>query len=206
MVVRCGCGSLMARIWTFSALSVEPYGGSAPSRPICCLRPRFQCSLCRAVWWFPGRMTITTDYELFQCSLCRAVWWFNAGTPCVLCEECSFSALSVEPYGGSRADRLQVRTVYPFQCSLCRAVWWFRIWPAMTPQTYFSFSALSVEPYGGSRHHPRNERTPGLFQCSLCRAVWWFKAQERLNTVSRQSFSALSVEPYGGSSPTITVN
>ena len=66
---------------------------------------------------------------IFQCSLCRAVWWFSR---CLAWQtlqllEYSFSAPSVEPYGGSRArDMEEIRVIITdFQCSLCRAVWWF---------------------------------------------------------------------------------
>ena len=43
----------------------------------------FQCSLCRAVWWFPAFSTGFYQVVDFQCSLCRAVWWFVYGIPLI---------------------------------------------------------------------------------------------------------------------------
>ena len=137
--------------FTFSAPSVEPYGGSWPLVALEGKVLDFQCSLCRAVWWFSGDggllETILTSFSApsvepyggsnravgrgspgnhFQCSLCRAVWWFPAGV------------------GRHR------RTAVGFQCSLCRAVWWFEF--TLTQDNKIL-----------------------AFQCSLCRAVWWFR-------------------------------
>ena len=87
----------------------------------------------------------------------------------------SFSALSVEPYGGPRMPAPSVGA----HCSTFSAL---SVEPYGGPpqdiavgcMLKLSFSALSVEPYGGP---------------SCCR---------RCRTRRRSSFSALSVEPYGG--------
>ena len=98
--------------------------------------------------------------------------------PCAGCR--SFSAPSVEPYGGS-SEHLEADGF---------------------PK---SFSAPSVEPYGGSLHiESRILPDPVSFQCSLCRAVWWFTSGRRGSGVV-VAFSAPSVEPYGGSAGILVV-
>ena len=99
----------------FSALSVEPYGGSAGSGRAGAILAHFQCSLCRAVWWFSCIGLGGAPNRDFQCSLCRAVWWFCVGVG----------------YGLVESD---------FQCSLCRAVWWF----AQKTRRFLDGSRLSV--------------------------------------------------------------
>ena len=138
--------------------------------------PSFQCSLCRAVWWFHGGKLMRLDvYDAdFQCSLCRAVWWFPTWAAARWLGCTSFSAPSVEPYGGSPANRSLPYPGLAFQCSLCRAVWWFLPLAVDTVPSSTSFSAPSVEPYGGSGGRCSRGGPEGSFQCSLCRAVWWF--------------------------------
>ena len=132
----------------FSALSVEPYGGSFASLIPSWSGVLFQCSLCRAVWWFVEVVPPSCHQKFFQCSLCRAVWWFVPRRAAAAVGGDTFSALSVEPYGGSASSSKSERIA-------------------------ITFSALSVEPYGGScaRFYWRGCHH---FQCSLCRAVWWF--------------------------------
>ena len=158
----------------------------------------------------------------FQCSLCRAVWWFALRGSAALPTKATFSALSVEPYGGSSLLESKAAPLCCFQCSLCRAVWWFAE-PEAQRAARRPFSALSVEPYGGSHDaiwscinnwcfqcslcravwwfEPLFPAAAGGadFQCSLCRAVWWFAAPTPSGRNSSPTFSALSVEPYGGS-------
>ena len=52
----------------------------------------------------------------------------------------AFSALSVEPYGGSMIVEGGSTFTIDFQCSLCRAVWWFVAVDAYYP----ALPALSV--------------------------------------------------------------
>ena len=66
------------------------------------------------------------------------------------CSSTTFSALSVEPYGGSSCHVILRSVNANFQCSLCRAVWWFAYRRRRGSRSLPSFSALSVEPYGGS--------------------------------------------------------
>ena len=151
----------------FSALSVEPYGGSPCYRCRPSSRRHFQCSLCRAVWWFNHIYVRYRYYDFFQCSLCRAVWWFGHDVGTGDNAVSAFSALSVEPYGGSAGRHPEPAPAAGFQCSLCRAVWWF-----------FGKERGAAAEMG--------------FQCSLCRAVWWFLiAQSRQNLT--QFLSVLSL-------------
>ena len=160
----------------FSALSVEPYGGSVVDVGNVCDRRSFSAL---SVEPYGGSMATWAGWLIagvvFQCSLCRAVWWFFEGADLAEVLHDPFSALSVEPYGGSSdSDRIVPMEIQDFQCSLCRAVWWFAA-GLDTRSTISPFSALSVEPYGGSTE------------------------SEDADVAEDGSFSALSVEPYGGS-------
>ena len=86
----------------------------------------------------------------------------------------TFSAPSVEPYGGSSVG----------QASAAAGS---------------AFSAPSVEPYGGSIGGAAHVLVNADFQCSLCRAVWWFVGDKLVVGRGDVAFSAPSVEPYGGS-------
>ena len=164
----------------FSAPSVEPYGGSCSHTQSKSAAVSFQCSLCRAVWWFVLDPVVAAFVFHFQCSLCRAVWWFNTGrlphpsrNSCFQCSLCR----AVWWFVGFPIPVVN-HPLHTFQCSLCRAVWWFpgtRVSPNAPSAT---FSAPSVEPYGGSSVSAALGAIYGDFQCSLCRAVWWFGLPE----------------------------
>ena len=154
--------------------------------------------------------------DVFQCSLCRAVWWFMRALRWRWMTR-TFSALSVEPYGGSISfswscvtpSTFSALSVEPYGGSFwLNSRRWLRrsTFSALSVEPYGgsrsppacvapckSFSALSVEPYGGSCRRYRGCIASRLFfQCSLCRAVWWF-VHKPLTYCSIANLSVLSL-------------
>ena len=126
MVVRASGLRAVVRRCSFSALSVEPYGGSNLGRTDSVAEVNFQCSLCRAVWWFDHVcQTCIGNPSPFSALSVEPYGGSPIARPRLPADATSFSALSVEPYGGSSEHTINVVPVDVFQCSLCRAVWWF---------------------------------------------------------------------------------
>ena len=169
MVVRDGRTMTNPQIYSFSALSVEPYGGS---------------------WWtiWDGRC-----HRNFQCSLCRAVWWFKRTRQTSTRSPLPFSALSVEPYGGSNPASEKTLPYSPTFSALSVEPYGGS-WARVRAQTGTdAFSALSVEPYGGSVMLLLACGESVSFQCSLCRAVWWFPETEFHRHARSPDLSVLSL-------------